>query len=148
MLAKSGENIGLNIEKRPFGFKYANYSLAVMLSLSAIFIAPLVVAIFSPVASMLVGSSDLSLVGLGLAMPAGSLPFWQIASLFIIILLVPLAANKHLKGVDRVTEYSGGERLPMRSMGFYFEPSKRVSDLIVRIGVLFFVTIALLGVFL
>lgn len=148
MVAKSGENIGVKIEDRPLGFKWTNYTLAIMLAISAVLIAPLVVNLFAPVAELLVGETDLKLIGLGLSMPAGSLPFWQILSLFIIILLVPLAGIKHIKGVDRVTEYSGGERLPMRSVGYYFEPSKKSLDLIMYIGIAFFVAIVLLGVML
>lgn len=146
MLAKSGEDMGLTIEKREFGFKWTNYPLAIMLALSALFIAPLVVHAFAPVAHYLVGESRLALDGFGLIMPAGALPFWQIASLFVLIVLVPVAGLKHLKGVDRVTEYSGGERLQMDSISFYFDPSGRQKKLINTIGVLFFLLIIICGV--
>lgn len=147
MLGKSGQQSGLKIEFQPPGFGYINAALGALLALSALLIAPVLTLLISPVAAELSGqATGLALSGLGLVMPAGTLPFWQIAGSLVLMLLLPLAAFWHLRGVDRAREYSGGERIEMAPVTFYFTPSIRLTQVLTGGGIAFFAATLLAGV--
>ena len=128
MLGVSGQVNSLKMERQPFSFSRINGFLGLALIVSALFIAPLFVWLFAPIAAEITGApTRLALDGLSLVMPTGGrMEFWQILGSLLLIVLVPALAFWNMRGVDRVREYSGGERLEkLPSVTFYFTAGRR-----------------------
>ncbi len=145
MLGKPGSQMGLTIERIPRVFSVTTLLLGVTLALSAILIAPTLVYLIVPAIEPFAPGSEIAHKGLTLMLPSGDLPFWQIVGAWLLLLLLPLAGLKRMRRVDRVREYSGGERIEMQPVTFYFPTPRWIVRAMAIIGAIFFGLIVLLG---
>lgn len=148
LLGKSGGEVGLKVEKQPFAFSWINGLIGFVLVATALFIAPFLVIMISPIASELTSSpTGMTLDGLSLVLPSGRLEFWQIASCWLLFVMLPLLAFRTIGKVDRAMEYSGGERLDMPSVTFFFSPSLGVTRALTAVSFLFLIVTIVGGAF-
>ena len=75
------------------------------------------------------------------------LAFWHILAAFLLLGLAPLLSSAvRLKGVDKASPYTCGERIEQNAYSFYFDPLRSV-ERVVNIGcAALFVAVAVLGV--
>lgn len=123
-------------------------SLGGLLLVFALFVSPIVGGFFKQNASYVV-SADVPLSGdfWGIYLPFGELAFWHILSAFLLLGLAPMLSSAiRLKGVDKASVYTCGERIEQNAYSFYFNPLKTVEK-VVNIGCIgLFVSIIVLGV--
>ncbi|MDR3162649.1 MAG: hypothetical protein LBT81_02165 [Helicobacteraceae bacterium] len=148
LLGKSGSEVGLRVEKQPFVFSRINGLIGFVLVATALFIAPFLVIMISPIASELTSSpTGMALDGLSLVLPFGRLEFWQIASCWLLFVALPLLAFRTIGRADRAMEYSGGERLNMPSVTFFFSPNLGIMRVLTVVSFLFLVVTIVSGAF-
>ena len=123
-------------------------ALGIILLIFALFVSPVVGTFFKQNASYVV-SAEVPLSGdfWGIALPFGELAFWHILAAFLLLGLAPLLSSAvRLKGVDKASPYTCGERIEQNAYSFYFDPLRSV-ERVVNIGcAALFVAVAVLGV--
>jgi ech hydrogenase subunit A len=146
MVMRRGSVEEMRSEKMPLLYRFAPITLVVLLGLGMVGIVPLSVYLFAPVIQTVVsGSVPVMTDGLDLIVGTTRLPFIPITGAILLLpVLILIAQFIKFKQVDRVKEYTCGEKAEMEFSSYYFSFEK-FNPYFIGIGTLFFVSIVLLG---
>ncbi len=115
------------LEKLPLNYLLTTGTLVALIALGGFFIAPIIANLIAPIATSLTNiQAEIYSKNWSLYFHFSSLEFYQIVLAFLLLFLAPLLSYfVKFKNVDRVREYSCGERLNLSFGLYYFELSNK-----------------------
>ncbi len=138
------ENEGFIREKIPFNMLFPNVVLSLILVVSAIFLAPILSDIISPIAMQISNTQSLiTSKNLSFSIGFSEIPFWLILTSLILMILIPLLSLLHFKNIDRTKVYNCGERVEINLASYYFAMPLKWFALI---GGIFYIIVIVSGV--
>lgn len=130
-------------EALPAGFAIPASVLTGLLILSSLLLAPMIRLLIEPAVSYIAGANfSMTNGGMGLAFDGTTIAFWQILLAQLFVLALPCLGYMHLKGVDLVKPYTGGEKLSIQPVFYRF---KAPATLLGILGGLFYLWLLVLG---
>ncbi len=134
-------------ENEDYSYLLPPLLLGVSLLAFAFFISPIIGGFFKENASFIAHAAvPISGDFWGIILPFGELKFWHILAAFVLLGLSPIIASKiKLKGVDKTTPYTCGERIEAKAYSFYFDPAKNIEKIANIAATALFGLIILLG---
>ncbi len=140
-------NDGQKSEKEDGSYLIAPFVLGVSLLLFAVFVSPAISSFFKENAEF-VAKAIVPIASnfWDIELPFGTLKFWHILAAFLLLGIAPiLAAKIKLKGVDKATPYTCGERIEAHAYSFYFNPAKNIEKFASILGAILFAVIIIMG---
>ncbi|MEO2082499.1 MAG: proton-conducting transporter membrane subunit [Desulfurobacteriaceae bacterium] len=147
MTRKRGEFMRFKLEKLPFIYLSTAGLLALFTIVGSIFIAHLSADFVNAVVASITSSpAPVKASGLTLITPLSEVYGWQIIGAFILLLIVPIFAYfVHFPEVDRVYEYTCGERVETTLGTYNFFCVSQIEPLIETAAVALFIITLVLG---
>ncbi len=117
---KRGEFLHFHLERLPFIYLFTTSLYVIFTIVGSIFVARLSQDFINPVVKDVTGRlAEIKAVGLTLLTPSSAIYGWQIVIAFVLLLIVPIFAYfVHFRKIDRVYEYTCGEKLEL-TLGTY-----------------------------
>lgn len=146
LFARSGEQESIQFEKTHPLYRSSIFSLLVLVMGGMVALPILIPSFFAPVASAITQNSIVCKFQAGsLLINSLSLPLIPMLIAFLVLpLTIIVSMFIHFRGVDRVKEYTCGEKVEYRFSSLYFSTEKAMPYYII-IGGIFFVALVFVG---